>query len=438
MAGLGFPQCTGPEQFAQRGRMTHSEDVTVDVALLGLLVVLVALAIVLGAAEAALLRVTRVQVTVLIDEGQRGYRQVLRLVDDLPRVMNTVLLVVLLVQIGAATVTGLLAERNFGGVGITLTSIALTLVLFVYAEAIPKTYAVRHPLGVARNVAPLVTLLVRLFRPIVSLLVAFADLQAPGKGIVGRLGVTEQELRMLAEEAAAAGTIEASDAELVDRAFELGDALVHEILVPRTDVVAVAAHTPIREALDVAVGSGHRRLPVFGNNLDDILGVVRMRDLAAAVAEDRDATALDLAGPAIVVPESKRVIELLREMQEGSVHVAIAVDEHGGTEGIVTIEDVAAELLGEVADEDAPNVTPIVERAAGTWDVDAATNLDELENVLEAELPHGDWNTVGGMVIGLTGEIPRVGTEIDVDGYRFRVTAATARRVRRLTVVRGD
>ena len=269
------------------------------------------------------------------------------------------------------------------------------------------------------------------------MLVAFADLQAPGKGIVGRLGVTEQELRLLAEEAAAIGAIEESDAELVDRAFELGDTLVHEILVPRTDVVAVAADTHVREALDVAVRSGHRRIPVYRTSLDDIVGVVRMRDLAAAVADDVDATAVDLAGPAIIVPESKRVIELLKEMQEGSVHVAIAVDEHGGTEGIVTIEDVAAELLGEVADEDVPNVTPIVALTESSWDVDAATDLDELEDALGDKLPHGDWNTVGGMLIGLTGEIPSVGDEVHVDGYRFTITVATQRRVGRVEVRRG-
>ncbi len=161
-----------------------------------------------------------------------------------------------------------------------------------------------------------------------------------------------------------------------------------------------------------------------------------MRDLAAAVADGREAAALDLAGPAIVVPESKRVIELLREMQEASVHVAVAVDEHGGTEGIVTIEDVAAELLGEVADEDAPNVPAVSVTAEGRWEVDAAADLDELEDAIGAELPHGDWNTVGGMVIGLTGEIPAVGAELDVDGYRFRVTAATERRIHRLEVER--
>ena len=206
--------------------------------------------------------------------------------------------------------------------------------------------------------------------------------------------------------------------------------------MPRTDVIAVTADTPVREALDVAVHSGHRRLPVYRESLDDIVGVVRMRDLAAAVADGSEATARNLAGPAIVVPESKRVIELLREMQEASVHVAIAVDEHGGTEGIVTIEDVAAELLGDVADEDDPNVELITERAAGVWRVDAKTDLDDLEEAVGSALPRGDWNTVGGMVIGLAGEIPRVGTEIDVDGFRIRVTAATKRRVRRVEVSR--
>jgi CBS domain containing-hemolysin-like protein len=411
--------------------------VSSDAVLVIALVALFLVAVLLGAAEAALLRVQRVRVAVRAAEGDRGARRVLRLVDDLPRVMNTVLLVVLLVQIGAATVTGILSERHLGGIGITIASIVLTLLLFVYAEAIPKTYAVRHPLQVSRAVAPLVSWLERGLRPIVTVLVAFADLQAPGTGIVGRLGVTEDELRLLAAEAAEVGEIEPTDAELVDRAFELGDMLVKEILVPRTDVVGVTADTPVREALDVAVRAGHRRLPVHTGTLDDVVGVVRMRDLAAAVSEGREATARELAGPAMIVPETKRVIELLRQMQEESVHIGVVVDEHGGTEGIVTIEDVAAELVGEVADEDVPNVQPIVESSPGVWRVDAATDLDELEDALGEELPHGDWTTVGGLVIALAGEIPSVGAAVEAEGFLIRVTSATPRRVRRVQVTRA-
>jgi CBS domain containing-hemolysin-like protein len=395
-----------------------------------LLVVLLGIAVYLGAAEAALLRVRRTAVEVLADEGDAGARRVLRLVEDLPRVMNTVLLTVLLVQIGAATVTGILAERWFGSLGVTIASVVLTLVMFVYAEAIPKTYAVRHPLPVAKMTTPLVSLLRSLFRPVVSVLIWFADLQAPGQGIAGTSGITEDELRRLAAQAASSGEIAPSDLELMERAFAVGDQRVDEILVPRIDVVSVSSETLARQALDVAVESGHRRLPVHTGNPDDMTGVVRLRDLASHLSEGRNEPVGQLARDLLVVPESKRVLELLREMQRSGRHFAVAVDEHGGTAGIVTIEDVVEELVGEVADEGEDRRPPIEEITATRWRVDARVPVGELEAVSGLELPAGDWNTVGGLVLGLVGHIPRAGEVAVVEGGRLLVTAASRRRVR--------
>ncbi|HSR15214.1 MAG TPA: CNNM domain-containing protein, partial [Gemmatimonadales bacterium] len=187
--------------------------------LIVLLAVLIVAAVFLAAAEAALLRVRRSRVVVLADQGDRAARRVLALIDDLARVMNTVLLIVLLTQIGAATVTGFLAERHFGSTGITLASVILTFVMFVYAEAIPKTVAVRHPVRVARLMVVPIGLLVWVLRPFVTVLLKFADLQAPGRGIAAPVGVTEAELRHLAAEARAAGQIAQSDLELIERAF---------------------------------------------------------------------------------------------------------------------------------------------------------------------------------------------------------------------------
>lgn len=409
-----------------------------DLPLVLLFLFLLAIAVVLGAAEAALLRVRRVAVEVLVDEGDAQAGRLLRLIDDLPRVMNTVLLTVLLVQIGAATVVGLLADRWFGSVGVTVGSVLLTLVMFVYAEAIPKTYAVGNPLPVAKAVTRFVGILKLALRPIVSVLIWFADLQAPGQGIAGTAGITEEELRRLAAQAARSGEIADSDLELMERAFRVGDQRVEAILVPRTDVVSVSVDTPVRQALDTAVAAGHRRLPVYRGDPDELSGVVRLRDLARRVVDDADAPVGELARDVLVVPESKRVLELLREMQHSGRHFAVAVDEHGGTAGIVTIEDVVEELVGEVADEGEDTPDAIVEVEDGRWRVDARTPVGELEQVLGVDLPTGDWNTVGGLVLGLIGRIPRAGEVTEVAGYRATVTAATRRRVRQVEFARLD
>ena len=409
-----------------------------DLALLLVLAGLLIAAFVLGASEAALLRVQRVRVEVAATEGDRRSARLLQLLDDLPRVLNTVLLVVLLVQIGAATVTGMLSGRHFGNLGVTIASIALTVVLFVYAEAIPKTYAVRHPYQVARATTPLLAALAWLLRPVVSVLVWFADLQAPGSGIAASTTVTEDELRRLASHAAVEGSIEETDRELMERVFEMGDRTVDEILTPRTEIVAVSLNATIAEALDVAIHRGHRRLPIYGEDLDDIRGVVRLQDLAAAITGSPAANVLSVATRELAVPETKRVVELLSEMQTTGIHLALAVDEHGGTAGIVTIEDVVGELVGRVSDE-GEDLRPLIRPMGhGRWRVDAAADVEDLEAATDVVLPDGDWLTVGGLVIGVAGRIPNAGEVFAFDGLSIRILDAAPQRVAIVEAVLTD
>ncbi len=411
-------------------------DLARDFPLIVALLILLALAVLLGAAETSLLRVRKVRIELKAADGDRRAQRLAGLLDDLPRVLNSVLMTVLLVQIGAASIAGLLAQRAFGNLGVTIGSFVLTAVLFVYGEAIPKTYAVRYPQGVALALAWPVWLLAKVLSPLVGILVKIADLQAPGTGIAGP-AVSEEELRALAAEAEAAGAIEPTDRRLIERAFRLGDRRVGEIVVPRIDIVGVAASAPVEEALDTAVAAGHRRLPVYEQSLDHITGVVRMRDLAGAVSEGRQATAGDLARPVLVAPETKRVVELLAEMQERGVHLALVVDEHGGTAGLATIEDVVEELVGDVSDEgedDAPDIAP---RPGGGYLIRGTYDVADLAEVLDADLPAGDWTTAAGLIIGLAGRIPDVGDEFEAAGWRFRVAEATRRRVRTIEAQRA-
>ena len=407
---------------------------SIDIGLMISLVAMIAAAAVLGAAEAALLRVQRVRVEIAAESGDARSSTMLTLLDDLPRTLNTVLLVVLLVQISAATVAGAIAANLFGSLGITIVSVALTFVLFVYSEAIPKTYAVHHPEAVARTTAPLLRILSWLLRPVVSILIGFADLQAPGTGIASSSAPTEQELLRLASDAAAKGTIEESDRVLIDRAFFLGDQRVDDIYVPRLDVVAVPNTASVRDALDLAIESGHRRIPTYEGNIDNIVGVVRLSDLAREAIDRPDKPVSLLAHEPLVVPESKRVIDLLADMQRSGIHFAVSVDEHGGTAGIATIEDVAARLVGPIAHEGETRTTGLERIDATTWIVDGATDVDDLERELEFSLPEGDWNTVAGLLIGLAGRFPEVGESFTAGQSTFVVVAAAANRITRVQV----
>jgi CBS domain containing-hemolysin-like protein len=401
-----------------------------DASLVALFVLLFLIAVVLAAAETALVRVSRVRIAALAEEGSRRAGRTLRLLDDLAHVLNTTLLVVLLVQIGAATVTGILAERWFGSLGVTMASIVLTIFLFVYSEAIPKTYAYRNAARVIMALAYPVGLLTSLLRPIVAVLVKFADLHAPGKGIATTPTVTERELRSLAAAAATEGEITSADLSLIEGAFRLGDRIAEEVMVPRVDMVGIPVSATAEEALDVALRTGHRRLPVYEGGIDNIVGIVRQRNLFVSA----ESSVADLAYPPLVVAESKRVVELLREMQEAATHVAIVIDEHGGTAGLVTIEDIVEELFGVVSEEGviaAPLLTPL---GAHRWMVDGRMLTDDLATAARVTLPDGDWTTVAGLVMGLAGSLPRPGTEIDAGECLIRVVAVRRRRIRRVVV----
>jgi len=405
-----------------------------DVWLIAALVILIAAAAILGAAEAALLRVQRVRLEVAAESGDHRSKIMVELLDDLPRVLNTVLLVVLLVQIGAATIAGALAASLFGSIGVTIASIVLTFVLFVYSEAIPKTFAVRHPESVARATAPLLRALSIVLKPLVSLLVGFADLQAPGTGIVSPTAPTEEELLRLAADAVALGTIDESDHVLIDRAFELGDQRVDDVFVPRLDVVAIPATVSVREALDIAIRNGHRRIPVYSGDIDSVVGVVRLRDLAEAALEDPDTLVSSVAKEPLIVPESRKVIELLGDMQARDNHFAVVVDEFGGTAGIVTIEDIVGRLIMSFADQDEPSASGIERIDPVTWLAPGTADTDDVERAIGIAVPRGEWTTIAGLVIALAGHFPMPGESVETDDLEFTVIESSTHRILRVQI----
>lgn len=405
---------------------------------MGLVIALVGLVVaaaVLGATEAALLRVPRVRVEVDAESGGKRARTLLRVLEDLPRALNTVLLVVLGVQISAAAIAGLLAERLFGSLGVTVASIILTIILFIYTEALPKTYAVTHAVRVGYATAPLLAMLTFVFKPVVAVLMWIANIQAPGTAVASSGAPTERELLQLASAAADTGTIEETDRRLIDRVFDLGDRYVDEIYVPRPDIVAVPATATVRETLDTAISSGHRRIPIYAGDLDEIVGVVAIRDLAAAVMEQPDRSAIDLASPPLIVPESKAVVEMLGEMQRARVHFVVVVDEFGGTAGIATIEDVVTRLVGRISDEDEVPVEGFRNISGHVWTIPGSAHVADVERALDVQLPPGDWNTVAGLMIGFLDRVPLVGDSVALDGLVLDVLAVDGHRITSIRAV---
>lgn len=387
----------------------------------------------LAAAEASLLRVRSVRVAALAAEGNKRARTLGALQDRLPTVLSAILLAALLSQIGAATVVGVLAGRWFGGFGVTTASVVLTVLLFVYAEAIPKTYAVRHADLTALALAGPIRVVEIILRPVVGALIWFADLQMPGRGIETAPTITEDELRRLATNAADEGTITESDRHLIERAFRFGDIQVDDIMVPRPDVVAAATTSSVADALELAIEAGHRRLPVYQDSVENITGLVTLRDMIQVPEARRGALEVGvIANECLVVPEWKRIIDLLREMQSSRTHLAVVVDEFGGTAGLVTVEDIAEELLGTISDE--ASVPAAVALPLGGWRVDGGLPVEDLAELIGTRLPEGDWNTVAGLMMGLAGTLLKLDDEVETAGHRLRVAAMRGRRITRIEV----
>lgn len=318
--------------------------------LIVVMIACVAGAAVLSMAEVSIVRVRRSEVLVDARAGRPGSVTLLKLIDDLPVVLNAVLAAVLLLQMSAATIGGYLADRWLGGIGVTVATIVLTMTLFVYAEAIPKTHAVKDPHSMALRLTPALRLLVIGSKPAVATLIRLANLQSTDAvTTVGAL--TEPELRALARESAEAGQIETEDASLVDRSFEFNDSRVGDILVPRDRIVAAQVDHEIVDVMGRSIALGHRRLPVYGRGLDDIIGVVRLRDLAAAARSSPQSAVGSIMTGILKCGAADPIASLLRRMQTTGRWLAIVTDDNGRTVGLVTVEDLVAELVGEISDD---------------------------------------------------------------------------------------
>lgn len=413
-------------------------DLQTDLPLLAILLALLLFSVFIAAAEAAFLRVPAVRVQALAAEGSRRAQRLAEMTGRMSNVLNAILLAALLAQIAAATVAGILAIRWFGeALGPTVASVGLTMVMYIYAEAIPKTYAVRNAARVAIATALPLSIVERVLRPLVTVLVWIADLQMPGKGVEGSPTVTEDELRMLASAAATEGEITAEDAELIDRVFRVGDREADDVMVPRLDIVCVADDVSVAEAFDVAIETGHRRIPVYSGSIENITGVVRLRNMMKVPSNRRESvTVRSLADPPLLVPESKRVLDLLQDMQRTGTHLAVVVDEYGGTAGLVTVEDIVEEMLGSIRADGTPE--EITEVAEGEWIVSGTLPVEDLGRLIGVALVDDDWNTAAGLVLSELGEIPSMGDRVEFAGHQLKVVGLRGRRITRISVRRSD
>jgi CBS domain containing-hemolysin-like protein len=391
----------------------------------------------MGASEVAITRMNRVRAMRLREEGRRGSTQLVRIVENPAPYLNVVLLLTLLFTIGGSTVATSWAVRHYESAGEIIATIVMTLLLFVFADVTPKTFAIQRTDTVALFIAPPVAFIGRALGPFANALLKLANWLMPGKGLKEGPYITEQELRASAEVASSEGEIEEGEKELIHSIFEFGDTIAREVMVPRPDIVACEDTCSLRDVQTLMLEHGYSRIPVFHEDLDDVVGVVFAKDVLRALHQgEMDMPLADIVRPAHFVPESKRVADLLKEMQQEKFHQALVTDEYGSVTGIVSLEDLLEELVGEITDEYDVEEPEMVELGDGVFRVSGKTSIDDVNEMLGVRLPDEEWDTVGGLVLDIFGKIPDAGEEAGFEGLRFRAEEVQGRRVATVVITR--
>jgi CBS domain containing-hemolysin-like protein len=418
---------------------------TVDVWLVVLAVVLVVLAGLLTSAETAIARVSRTQVDDARREGDRRAARLLLLLEDRPRHVNVLLFLSTVATVTATVLVGYVCVEALPG-GSTAGALVLAAVLMVVASYVvvgvaARTLGRQHAERIAMAAAAPARLLATILGPLASLLILLGNALTPGKGYREGPFASQAELREMVDQAEADDLIEDDERQMIHSVFELGDTFAKEVMVPRTEMVFVERTKTLRQAMSLGLRSGFSRIPVIGENSDDIVGIVYLKDIVRRVFEHREAEQSErvesLMRVPYFVPDSKPADALLRDMQSARVHMAIVVDEYGGTAGLVTIEDILEEIVGEIADEYDTAAPEVAELADGAFRVLARMHVDDFADLIDIEIDSEDEgiDTVLGFVAKRLGRVPIPGANVEVDGWRLTAEQGAGRRNRIGTVL---
>jgi CBS domain containing-hemolysin-like protein len=408
-----------------------------DVGELLAVVILIAVTGFFAMSETAITRTNRARAYRLVEEKRRGAPSLLRIVENVAPYLNVVLLVTLLATIGGTTLATLLAARHFHRWAELISTAAMTIALFVFAEVTPKTLAVQQTDRVALWVAPILVSIQRVLGPVANVLLRVANVIMPGKGLPQGPLATEEEIKAMAEVASEEESIEEQEKELIHSIFEFGDTLVREVMVPRPDMVAAPIDAGLPEILDLLLRHGYSRIPVYRGDLDNIEGVVYAKDVLRHLHAGKENVPIDkIMRKPLFVPESKRVSELLREMQKHRIHIAIALDEYGSVAGLVTIEDLLEEIVGEITDEYDSEEVHLESVDDNTYRASGRVSIDEINELLDVDLPHDEWDTVAGLMYGLLGAVPTQGETVTHGDLTFTAEKVQGRRIEKVLITR--
>ena len=418
---------------------------TSDIVALIVAICLVPIGGLIACVDSALARVSKARAEEFVREERPGAKSLWTIMADRPRYTNLLLLLRLSCELTATLLAAIVARSQFGtGWTVSLVTVLIMIVICYAVIGVgPRTLGRQHFNRVALSGAPAVRVLGRMFNPLAGLLTLFGNAITPGRGMRDGPFASEVELRELVDMAEQRGVVEHDERQMIQSVFELGDTIAREVMVPRTELVWIERGKSIRQGLALALRSGFSRIPVTGENLDDIVGVAYLKDMARRAQDPegaRTTTVEEVMRSVTYVPESKPVDELLRDMQAARSHIAVVIDEYGGTAGLITIEDILEEIVGEITDEYDVERAPIERIDDDTARVTARLAVEDLGELFSIELPdRDDVETVGGLLAEALGRVPIPGahavvhglelTAEDVGGRRNRIDTVLVRRI---------
>ena len=405
--------------------------------------IIIAVSLVLAAlaasAETSLTSISRVRLRTLVEQKVPQAIVVERLHRDPNAYLSTILIFNTVAIIMASSAATLLAIRLYQDrVPEWLVSLVLSLAVLVLCEITPKTISLQRAERVALRMARLVSGATWVMRPVVFVLTAITRLilrMLGGKTQVRGPFVTEEELKMLVSVGEEEGVLEEEEREMIHGIFEMGDMRVRELMVPRTDLVAIEVNEPVEKAADLVTKHGHTRIPVYDGNLDHIVGVLYAKDLLRAVVRGEQKTLREIARKPYFTPESNKVQDVLRDLRKNRVHMAIVVDEYGGTAGAVTIEDILEEIVGPIQDEyDIGEEDEIQFISPNEVVLDGRVSVDDVNELLKLEIAADDYDTIGGYVLNQLGAAPKVGATLKLGTGELRVEAVQGTRIKKVRI----
>ncbi|UOE94818.1 hemolysin family protein [Alkalihalobacillus sp. LMS39] len=403
--------------------------------LIAFLVMLLGLSAFFSSAETAFSSVNKIRLKNYEDEGRRGAKKAVIIAENFDKTLSTLLVGNNLVNIAAATLSSQIAINVFGpSLGVFISTFVVTILVLIFGEIIPKSLAKEFAEGYALKTSGILFYLIIVLYPVTWLFLHCKKLVTFFiKNKENTPSVTEEEIKMIVQISEDEGVIGKQEKEMVHRSLEFDDIIVHDILKPRPDMVAVEVNQPITEIMDIFLTEHYSRIPVYEGTIDNVIGILSERDFLTAYIKKRESVDIrNLIRKPLFVVESMKISTLLNELQKQKIHMAIVIDEFGGTSGLITMEDLLEEIVGEIWDEHDVSVNQLKQVDSTSYMIDADVSIDEFARFLKIGTPETNNHTVGGWVIEEFQRIPKEGEEFIYQSFHIKVVRAEERRVRQV------